>query len=80
MKTTVQKWGNSLAVRIPKSLAEDSQLEKGAVVDMSLQEGRVVLTPVRSGRVLLDELLRGVTTDNMHGEFAWGKPKGREAW
>jgi antitoxin MazE len=78
MKTRVQKWGNSLAVRIPKSFAADVGLEPNSAVDMSLVKGSVVVTPIAQRPVLLKELLRGVTNENLPGEWNTGPTIGKE--
>jgi antitoxin MazE len=66
MKTRVQKWGNSLAVRLPKSFAESLRLETGSPVEMSLEEGAVVIKPDRDNVWDLDSLLAAVTDENVH--------------
>lgn len=80
MKTRVQKWGNSLAVRIPKSFAAEAGLREDAPVDLSLVKGKVVVQPVRPEPLMLDELLRGVSDDNLHEEWNTGPAIGREVW
>lgn len=80
MKTRVQKWGNSLALRIPKSFAVEAGLREGAPVDMSLVKGKLVVQPVRPESLTLDELLRGVTDENLHAEWDTGPAVGREVW
>jgi antitoxin MazE len=80
MRTQIQKWGNSLALRIPKSLAAGVGLEKDALVELSLVEGRLVVTPVAAPAYTLEQLLRGVTEDNRHGEQDLGPAVGYEAW
>lgn len=79
MRTSVQRWGNSLAVRIPKSFAEEVGLHDNSVVEMRLVEGGVLITPV-STPPTLDELLAGVTAENRHGEVDTGPAVGSEAW
>ncbi len=80
MQAQVAKWGNSLAVRIPKALAEQARLREGARLEMSLgEDGEVVLKPL-SGGYRLDDLLAGITADNRHAESDWGGPQGGEAW
>ena len=71
MKTRVQKWGNSLAVRIPKSFADDLDLENNSSVEMSLEEGAVVIKPDRDKVWDLEALLADVTDENIHP--AWEK-------
>ena len=71
MKTSVQKWGNSLAVRIPKSFADDLDLGDNSAVMMSLEEGAVIVKPDREKSFDLETLLADVTDENIHA--AWEK-------
>jgi len=80
MTGTIQKWGNSLALRIPSSLAKDARLAQGAVVELALVDGQLVVKPKARRRYSLTQLLKGVRRDNLHGEHDWGAPKGRESW
>ena len=80
MKTKVQKWGNSLALRIPKSFAAETALEFDAEVELSLVEGRLVVTPLTKPDYSLEQLLEGVTEENIHAEVNAGAPVGHEAW
>lgn len=66
MKTRVQKWGNSLAVRIPKSFAEELDWEESAPVEMTLDEGALVVRSDRERPWDLAALLDKVTDDNIH--------------
>ena len=80
MKVQVQKWGNSLALRIPKSFAVESQIEQGTVVDVSVVEGKLVVVPVADKEYTLEELLAGVTKKNIHAEVDTGPSVGNESW
>ena len=80
MRTKIQKWGNSLALRIPKSFAEEAEVEAGSRVDLSVTDGQLVIRPVRSPRFELHLLLAGVKEENLHAEISTGEPTGREAW
>ena len=80
MVAKVQKWGNSLAVRIPRSYARDAQLTSGSAVDISVRDGKIVVAPAKRGHYRLDELLKGVTKKNLHRELDTGRPMGREQW
>jgi antitoxin MazE len=80
MRARVQKWGNSLALRIPKSFAMETALDSGAEVDLSLEDGRLVVTPRRAPVYTLSELLRNVTPENHHPEVDTGPSVGHEAW
>lgn len=79
MRTRVQKWGNSLAVRIPKPFAEGAGLQASSEVEVSLEKGEVRLSPVRP-RWNLRQLLFGVTRKNIHREVDVGPAVGREVW
>lgn len=80
MKTRVQRWGNSLALRIPRSFAAEAGLQADAAVELSLIEGRLVVERLAPQPLTLDELLRGVTDDNLPGEWATGPAVGKEVW
>ena len=80
MITKVQKWGNSLGVRIPKSFAAEAQVEAGSRVDITVEDGELVLRPIRRPMYLLGDLLRRVNARNLHGEIVTGKAVGREVW
>jgi antitoxin MazE len=80
MKARVQKWGNSLGVRIPKALAQEVALETDSEVDLSTRDGTIIMSPVRQKGVSLRQLLSRVTQANLHGEISTGGTEGREAW
>ena len=80
MQTKVQKWGNSLGLRIPKSFAEQAGVEAGSEVDLSVEDGELIVRPRRRPRYELKDLLRSVTAKNVHKEVETGDPVGREAW
>ena len=80
MRVQIQKWGNSLALRIPKPFAEEAEVREGTVVDLSLAEGKLVAVPDVKNRYTLKQLLSKVTKDNLHKEVSFGSAVGREAW
>ena len=80
MKTRVQKWGNSLALRIPKPFATEIGLRRNSSVEMSVVEGRLIIVPVVEPALTLKHLLAQVNEDNLHGEIETGPAVGREAW
>ena len=80
MVTKIQKWGNSLGLRIPKSFAKEAAIEEGSSVDLSLEGDRLVIKPVRAFPYKLSELLSLVTEDNRHEEILTGEAVGREIW
>ena len=80
MNTKLAKWGNSLAVRIPSSMAQEAGIGNGDTMDLSLVDGTLVLTPRRSHVESLDELLDNLDPETLHGEVNWGPPVGKEVW
>ena len=80
MKTRVQKWGNSLALRIPKAFAQEAGLSENAAVELSLVEGGLVVRPVTARAPTLEEFLREVTPENVPGEWDIGPATGKEVW
>ena len=80
MQTKITKWGNSLALRIPKSFALSAKLRQNELVDISIDKEKIIITPIGEKEYSLDELLEGVSADNLHGEFDTGIPVGKEVW
>ena len=80
MQTRIQKWGNSLGLRIPRSFAQEAGVSAGSQVDLSVRDGDLVVKPERRRTYRLGDLLRRVTADNLHGEVDTGRPVGREVW
>lgn len=79
MRARVSRWGNSLAIRIPATFAQETQLDEGTAVEISVESGRLVVSAARP-QYGLDELLADVTDENIHGETDWGPAVGDEAW
>ena len=80
MLTKVQKWGNSLALRIPKEFALDAQLENDSTVEVSLVDGQIVIKPISTPVWTLEQLLSGVNSSNIHHETDTGDAIGNEIW
>ena len=80
MQTKIQKWGNSLGLRIPKAFAVEAHVTEGSTVDLSVENGGLLIRPHRARKYVLSELLRRVNPRNVHGEVATGAPVGRETW
>ncbi len=77
MEAQLSRWGNSLGVRIPKELASKLRLAEGMRVDIEAREGEIVIKAVRP-RYCLEELLVGLTPEDIGGAFDWGPDLGRE--
>ena len=80
MKSTVRKWGNSAAVRIPASVMDAMHLDLDDVVEVREEKGRIVIEPVRQKNYFLDDLLKGITAKNLHEVVEFGQPEGKEVW
>jgi len=80
MQTKIQRWGNSLGLRIPRSFAEEAGVEAGSEVDLSVRDGDLVVRAAKRRAYRLSELLEKVTAENRHGEVDTGEPMGREVW
>lgn len=78
MRTRIQKWGNSLAVRIPRPFAEEAHIEENSAVEVSVRSGKLVIAPV--AEITLASLVEQITEDNRHEEVSTGQPIGNEIW
>ncbi len=82
MKTnsSIKKWGNSLAVRIPSSVIRDLGLSENSSVQIVSNGIVATIQPKKRKKISLDELVKAITPDNVHGEVDWGNPVGKEVW
>jgi len=78
MQTKIQKWGNSLAVRIPKAFVKEAHVAYGTSVDLTVDDGKIVIDPHAEPQYRLEDLLKGVTKRNVHAEMDTGEAVGRE--
>lgn len=79
MKTSVKKWGNSMAVRIPALMAKDLHIRDGSILEVLVDSGNIILKPEKRNRVNLKKMLLKVNSSNIHGEVNAGKSVGRES-
>ncbi|MEH2432973.1 MAG: AbrB/MazE/SpoVT family DNA-binding domain-containing protein [Nostoc sp.] len=80
MTAVVAKWGNSLAIRIPRAVAEQAHVTEGTAIDLSVEGNNIIITPQKRKKYTLDELLEGMTPDQFHSEFETGNAVGNEDW
>jgi len=80
MRTYLKKWGNSLALRIPKAFAIEIGLEQDSPIELSLENDLLVIKPVAETQLTLEQLLAQVTEDNLHEEIKTGESVGKEVW
>lgn len=73
----IQKWGNSLGIRIPKALAIKLGLEEGTEIDLDIEEDKLI---IKRKQISLNELLSQITPDNIHNEVDTGEIRGKEIW
>jgi antitoxin MazE len=76
--STIQKWGNSLAIRIPQTLAGQLSVDEGAAVELQVRGGELVIRPIRSKKLSLCELLKNCRPSQLHGETNYGEDVGLE--
>jgi antitoxin MazE len=80
MKAQVSKWGNSLAVRIPRAFAEDLGVGQNSSVELTVEDGCLLIRPSVAPTYELETLLRSATPENLHGEMDQAQAVGKEAW
>jgi antitoxin MazE len=83
MITKIQKWGNSLAMRLPKELASSFNLKAGSQVTFITNNDGFTIRPeikIEIPKYTLEDMVKGITKKNRHKEFDWGKPMGKEIW
>jgi antitoxin MazE len=80
MRASIKKWGNSAVVRIPATVLEVAQVRLDEEVDIREEEGRIVIEPVREKTYRLNDLLKGITKENLHKAVDFGTPEGKEFW
>ena len=79
MQARIQRWGNSLALRLPKSVAQQIDVSEGDGVELQVSRGGLLVRPARR-KYLLSELVEGITKANRHNESDWGNRAVEEAW
>jgi len=77
MRTVIQKWGNSLGIRIPRLYVKEFDLRNGSPVDITEEEGKLIIKPQKE---TLEKLLEKITPENIHEEINFGKTEGNEEW
>jgi antitoxin MazE len=83
MEVILRKWGNSIGLRIPAGLMAELNLSESSTVDLRVEGGKLIVSPKdqkRKWKYSLEDMLAGVTEENVHPETDWGNPVGDEAW
>ncbi len=79
LRAQLVKWGNSQAVRIPKTVVEQARLREGDELQIQVLDGRITIEPL-SPKITLQSLVAGITRKNRHPELDWSKKVGKEVW
>jgi len=78
METKIHKWGNSLAVRLPRTFADQTGIKNGSNVLLKVEDGKILVVPVRDRESLLDSMLSRIDESNIHEEVDFGDAIGKE--
>jgi len=78
MTVSIKKWGNSLALRIPKDVAQTLHIENNSVLELRIENGVMIVESKKNS--LLENLVSRIDADNLHGEVETGESIGNEAW
>jgi len=76
MEQIIKKWGNSLAIRLPKEVAKTLNLQEGSKIEINVEKGKIVIRPKKD----LKEILSLISPKNLHTEVDWGQKSGNEVW
>ena len=80
MKSALKKWGNSAAVLIPAAVLETVLLRIGDTVDVCVEAGRIVIQPIPKRACDINQLIKEITSNNLHGAADFGPAAGKEVW
>lgn len=80
MQVQVEETEKGLAILIPAELIHGSQVKAGSTLDLTLVDSKLIVAPLRRSKYTTEELIAGVTDENIHGEIDWGPPVGKEIW
>ena len=80
MRIKIQKWGNSLALRLPKAFAFQSKIRENEYVNLTLEDDKIIIEPVEEKKYTLKELVSGINSSNLHNETDFGNNVGNESW
>lgn len=79
MQSAIARWGNSMALRLPKGVLEDADLKEGNAVDVRVENGALIITKARP-KYSITELMDAFRPEHRHEDEDWGKPAGKEIW
>lgn len=81
MQATIQKWGNSQGIRIPKAFLEALGMAENDLVELKRVDDNIVITKAKTEKeITLDDIFKDYNGENVVEEFDWGAPAGKEVW
>lgn len=80
MNSKIQKWGNSLAIRLPKHVADSMNLRKNDLITISIENNVIIIKPANKYHYKLEDLLKSINENNIHSETETGFRRGNEIW
>ncbi len=76
----MHKWGNSLPLRIPSSMAKQLELQQNTLLNITEKGGQIILEPLKKPKYNLQEMLSQINENNLHEELSYGASVGKEIW
>lgn len=80
MRSQLTRWGNSVALRVPKRILEEARLSEGDAIELTVTKPGVISLRAAPKKLTLESLLAEVTEENLHKATDWGRPVGKEVW
>ena len=80
MDIRLQKWGNSLGIRIPSNILKSLNLKSGDCVNIKEEDDSIIITKAKNNKISLEERIKKYEGSNLSKEFEWDGPQGRELW
>ena len=80
MEIRLQKWGNSLGIRIPSTILKSLDLKSNDKINLDLDDDRIIITKAKKGKISLKERFNEYNGDKLTKEFNWDDARGREIW
>lgn len=80
MHSTIKKWGDSAAIRIPAAIMAAANLSQDMEVEIQAEDGYITIRPIRRNKLSLEDLLTKITPENQHSLIDLGSPRGKEVW